>query len=42
MIWFGLVWLYGISNIEGYLLPNPVFINISDIYDFVLLGFMAY
>ena len=23
MIWFGLVWFYGISTIVGYLMPNP-------------------
>ena len=31
MIWFGLVWFYGISTIVGYLMPNPVFT-----YTFVL------
>ena len=23
MIWFGLIWFYGISTIVGYLMPNP-------------------
>ena len=27
----GLVWFYGISTIEGYFMPNPVYI--LDIYD---------
>ena len=26
MIWFGLVWFYGISTIVGYLMPNLVYI----------------
>ena len=42
MIWFGLVWLYGISNIVGYLMPNPLYTYISNIYDVISLGFMAY
>ena len=25
MIWFGLVWFYGISTIVGYLMPNPLY-----------------
>ena len=29
----GLVWFYGISTIVGYLLPNPVYMNILDKYD---------
>ena len=39
---FGLVGFYGISTILGYLMPNPVFTNILNIYDLVWLGFMAY
>ena len=23
LVWFGLVWFYGISVIVGYLMPNP-------------------
>ena len=23
LVWFGYVWLYSISTIEGYLMPNP-------------------
>ena len=25
LVWFGLVWFYGISTIVGSLMPNPVF-----------------
>ena len=32
-IWFGLVWFYGISTIVGYLMPNPVYSYILNIYD---------
>ena len=28
----GLVWFYGISIIEGYLKPNPLYTYISNIY----------
>ena len=41
-IWFGLVGFYGIWTIVGYLTPNPLYTYILNIYDFVLLGFMAY
>ena len=36
----GLVWLgfYGISTIIGYLMPNPLYINILNIYDLVGFG----
>ena len=40
MIWFG--WVDGISITVGYLMPNPLYTYILDIYDLVLLGFMAY
>ena len=30
---FGLVWLYSISTIGGYLMPNPAYTYILDIYD---------
>ena len=23
LVWFGLVWFYGISTLVGYLMPNP-------------------
>ena len=39
---YGLVWFYGISTIVGYLMPNPLYTYILDIYDLVELGFMAY
>ena len=41
-IWFGLVGFYGISTIVGYLMLNPLYIYILNIYDLVWLGFMAY
>ena len=41
-IWFGLVGFYGISAIVGYLMPNPLYTYILNIYDLVWLGFMAY
>ena len=25
LVWFGLVWFYGISIIVGYLMPNPFY-----------------
>ena len=31
--WFGLVWFYGISTIVGYLMPNPVFTYVLNIYN---------
>ena len=40
MIWFG--WVDGISTIVGYLMPNPLYTYILNIYDWVRLGFMAY
>ena len=41
-ILFGLVEFYGISTIVGYLMPNPLHTFISNIYDLVWSGFMAY
>ena len=41
-IWFGLVGFYGISIIVGYLMPNPLYTYILNIYDLVWFGFMAY
>ena len=41
-IWFGLVGFYGISTTVGYLIPNPLYTYILNIYDLVWLGFMAY
>ena len=40
--WFGWVGFYGISTIVDYLMPNPLYTYISNIYDLVWLGFMAY
>ena len=39
---FGLIGFYGISTIVGYLIPNPLYTSILDLYDLVWLGFMAY
>ena len=33
LIWFGLVWFYRISTNFGYLMPNPAFTCILNIYD---------
>ena len=41
-IWYGLDGFYGISTIVGYLMPNPLYTYILDIYDIVWMGFMAY
>ena len=40
MIWFG--WVYGISTIVGYSMPNPLYTYILNVYDLLWLGFMAY
>ena len=32
-VWFGFVGFYGISIIVGYLMPNPVYTHIINIYD---------
>ena len=37
--WLG---FYGISTIVGYLMPNPLYTYILNIYDLLWLGFMAY
>ena len=37
MIWFG--WVYGISTIVGYLMPNPLYTYILNIYNLVWFGF---
>ena len=39
MISFG---FNGISTIVGYLMPNPLYTYILNIYDLVSLSFMAY
>ena len=35
VFWFGLVGFYGISIIVGYLMPNPLYTYILNIYDLV-------
>ena len=42
MIWFGLVGFSEISTIVGYLMPNPLYTYILNIYELLCLGFMAY
>ena len=37
---FGLVRFYGMSTIAGYLIPNPLYTYISNIYDLVGLGWI--
>ena len=37
-----MIWFDGISTIVGYLMPNPLYTYILDIYVLVGLGFMAY
>ena len=39
---FGLIWFYGTSTVVGYLMPNPFYTYILDIYNLVWLGFMAH
>ena len=41
-IWFGLVGFCSISSIVGYLMPNPLYTYILNMYDLVWLGFVAY
>ena len=41
-IGIGLVGFYDMSTIVGYLMPNPLYTNILNIYDLVWCGFMAY
>ena len=41
-IGFGLVGFYGISTIVGYLMPNPLYTYIINIYDLDWSGFMEY
>ena len=33
IVWFGLVWFYGISTIVGYVMTNPFYTSILNIYD---------
>ena len=41
-IGFVLVWFYGTSTIVGYLMSNPLYTYILNIYDLVWLGCMEY
>ena len=41
-IGFGLVGFYGISPIVGYLMPNPLYTYILNIYDLVGLGWVGF
>ena len=41
-IGFDWVVFYGISTTVGYLMPNPLYTYILNIYDLVWLWFMAY
>ena len=41
-IWFGLIGFYGISTIVGYLIPDPLYTYILNIYDLLWFAFMAY
>ena len=41
VIWFGLVWFYGIPTIVGYLMLNPLYTYILNIYGLVWFSFMA-
>ena len=38
---FGLFGFYGISTTVGYLMLNPLYTYILDIYDLIVLTFMA-
>ena len=39
-VWFGGVRFYSISTIVGYLMPNPLYAYILNIYDLIWLGFI--
>ena len=38
----GFVWFYGISTSVSYLMPNPLYTYILNIYDLIWLSFMEY
>ena len=42
LVGLGWVGFDGISTVVGYLMPNPLYIYILNIYDLVWLAFMAY
>ena len=41
-IGFGLVDFYGKSTVVGYLMPNPLYTYILNIYDLIWLGVVAH
>ena len=41
-ILFGLVGFYGILTFAGYLMPNPLYTYILNLYDLVWLGIMLF
>ena len=41
-IWFGLVDFYGVSTVVGYLMPNPLYTYILNIYDLVWFGWVLW
>ena len=41
-ILFGFVWFYGIPTIVGYLMPNPLYTYILNIYYLFWFDFMIY
>ena len=40
-VWFGLVGFYGITTIVGYLMLNPLYTYILNIYDLVWFAFFV-
>ena len=36
------VWFYGISTFVGYLMPNPIYAYILNIYDLVWFGLVSW
>ena len=42
LVWFGLIGLYGLLIIVGYLMTNPLYTYILNISDSVWLAFMVY
>ena len=35
LVWLGWVWFYSLLSIVGYVMPNPLYTYILDIYDLV-------
>ena len=42
MVWLGWVGFYGISTRVGYLMPNPLYTYISNMYGLVWLGWVLW